>query len=190
MTKLILASASPRRKQYLSYLGTDFEVIVPNVDESKIDAEKPSDLVLRLSKLKAQAVSLNHPQDIVIAADTVVAFEDTILGTPKDRADAFNMIKLLQGKDHFVYTGTTIIQGTKIKSFVKGTKVTFSKMDDELIRSYVATGECDDKAGSYALQGIASMYIEKVEGSVSTVVGLPINEVRIALEEFGIRPQA
>lgn len=191
MPRIILASASPRRKQYLSYLGLPFEVVVPDVDESTVEGESPEQLVRRLSKLKAQAVlqRLSDDDCIIIAADTVVAFEGHVLGKPKDEEDAFNMIKMLQGKVHEVFTGCTITSGNKTSNFAVSTRVTFANLDDELIRTYVKSGESMDKAGSYALQGIAAALIKKVEGSVSTVVGLPICEVRECLKEFGVTPK-
>lgn len=191
MPRIILASASPRRKQYLSYLGLPFEVVVPDVDESTVEGESPEQLVRRLSKLKAQAVlqRLSDDDCIIIAADTVVAFEGHVLGKPKDEEDAFTMIKMLQGKVHEVFTGCTITSGNKTSNFAVSTRVTFANLDDELIRTYVKSGESMDKAGSYALQGIAAALIKKVEGSVSTVVGLPICEVRECLKEFGVTPK-
>lgn len=189
--RIVLASASPRRKQYLSYLGLPFEVVVPDVDESTVDGETPEQLVMRLSKLKAKAVSqrLSDNEAVIIAADTVVAYKGQVLGKPKNDDDAFNMIKMLQGDTHEVYTGCTILKGDRISNFAVSTKVTFASLDDELIRTYVNSGESRDKAGSYALQGIAAMLIQKVEGSVSTVVGLPICEVREVLKEFGVKPE-
>ncbi|MBR1612908.1 MAG: septum formation inhibitor Maf [Succinivibrio sp.] len=189
--RIVLASASPRRKQYLSYLGLPFEVVVPDVDESTVDGETPEQLVMRLSKLKAKAVSqrLSDNEAVIIAADTVVAYKGQVLGKPKNDDDAFNMIKMLQGDTHEVYTGCTILKGDRISNFAVSTKVTFASLDDELIRTYVNSGESRDKAGSYALQGIAAMLIQKVDGSVSTVVGLPICEVREVLKEFGVKPE-
>jgi septum formation protein len=189
--RIVLASASPRRKQYLSYLGLPFEVVVPDVDESTVDGESPQQLVMRLSKLKAKAVSqrLSDSEAVIIAADTVVAYKGQVLGKPQNDDDAFNMIKMLQGDTHEVYTGCTILKGDRISNFAVSTKVTFASLDDELIRTYVNSGESRDKAGSYALQGIAAMLIQKVEGSVSTVVGLPICEVREVLKEFGVKPE-
>ncbi len=189
--RIVLASASPRRKQYLSYLGLPFEVVVPDVDESTVDGETPEQLVMRLSKLKAKAVSqrLSDNEAVIIAADTVVAYKGQVLGKPQNDDDAFNMIKMLQGDTHEVYTGCTILKGDRISNFAVSTKVTFASLDDELIRTYVNSGESRDKAGSYALQGIAAMLIQKVDGSVSTVVGLPICEVREVLKEFGVKPE-
>ncbi len=187
MSRLILASGSPRRKEFMSHLGLEFTVEVPNIDETPLINESPCDLVARLSKYKADNIAKKHPDDVVIAADTVVAFEDKILGKPSSREDAFFMIKSLSGHTHKVYTGLTVQKGMAVKSKVVSTEVTFDNLDDELIRNYVASGECDDKAGAYAIQGIASIFISEVKGSVSSVVGLPINEVVKYLKEFNIR---
>ena len=189
MNKLILASGSPRRKEFLSYLGIPFSIVIPHVDESVLKDEAPSELVKRLSRLKASAVAKEYPDSVVIAADTVVSLNSEILGKPKNREESFLMIKKLQGKTHTVYTGTTIQQNNKVKNFVCATYVTFAHLDDDLILTYVNSGEGDDKAGAYALQGMASMLIESVKGSVSTVIGLPICEVRECLKEFGIIPK-
>lgn len=189
MNKLILASGSPRRKEFLSYLGIPFSIVIPHVDESVLKEEAPSELVKRLSRLKASAVAKEYPDSVVIAADTVVSLNSEILGKPKNREESFLMIKKLQGKTHTVYTGTTIQQNNKVKNFVCATYVTFAHLDDDLILTYVNSGEGDDKAGAYALQGMASMLIESVKGSVSTVIGLPICEVRECLKEFGIIPK-
>ena len=146
--RIVLASASPRRKQYLSYLGLPFEVVVPDVDESTVDGESPQQLVMRLSKLKAKAVSqrLSDSEAVIIAADTVVAYKGQVLGKPQNDDDAFNMIKMLQGDTHEVYTGCTILKGDRISNFAVSTKVTFASLDDELIRTYVNSGESRDKA--------------------------------------------
>ena len=186
MTKLILASGSPRRKEFISYLGIEFDVEIPNIDESPLQGETPSELVLRLSRLKADFISQKHSDSVVVAADTVVCFNGMILGKPSSREDAINMIKMLQGQTHTVYTGVTVQKGNLKRSKVVSTEVTFDSMDDECIRNYVASGECDDKAGAYAIQGIASLFISQVKGSVSSVVGLPINEVVKYLREFGL----
>lgn len=186
MTKLILASGSPRRKEFMSYLGIPFDVDIPNVDESPVKGESPDELVHRLSRLKADSVSQKHSDSVVVAADTVVCFNGMILGKPSSREDAFKMIKMLQGQTHTVYTGVTVQKGSLVRSRVVSTEVVFDPLDDEFIINYVASGECDDKAGAYAIQGIASVFISEVKGSVSSVVGLPINEVVKFLREFGL----
>lgn len=186
MTKLILASGSPRRKEFMSYLGIPFEVEIPNIDESPLQGETPSELVLRLSSLKADYISKKHDDTVVVAADTVVCFNGMILGKPSSRDDAFRMIKMLQGQTHTVYTGVTVQKGSLVRSKVVSTEVGFDPLDDDFIRNYAASGECDDKAGAYAIQGIASIFISEVKGSVSSVVGLPINEVVKFLREFGL----
>ncbi|SFS70363.1 septum formation protein [Succinivibrio dextrinosolvens] len=186
MTKLILASGSPRRKEFMSYLGIPFEVEIPNIDESPLQGETPSELVLRLSRLKADYISKKHDDTVVVAADTVVCFNGMILGKPSSRDDAFRMIKMLQGQTHTVYTGVTVQKGSLVRSKVVSTEVSFDPLDDDFIRNYSSSGECDDKAGAYAIQGIASIFISEVKGSVSSVVGLPINEVVKFLREFGL----
>ncbi len=186
MTKLILASGSPRRKEFMSYLGVPFDVEIPNIDESPVKGETPSELVLRLSRLKADYISQKHNDTVVVAADTVVCFNGMILGKPASREDAFKMIKMLQGQTHTVYTGVTVQKGSLVRSRVVSTEVRFDPLDDDFISNYVASGECDDKAGAYAIQGIASLFISEVKGSVSAVVGLPVNEVVKFLREFGL----
>ncbi len=188
MPKLILASGSPRRQHYMRQLGLPFEILVPDIDETMLPGEKPLELVTRLSGLKAAAVAGTHPDAIVVAADTVVAVDDEILGKPADRADALRMILKLRGRTHHVYTGVTIRLGDRITAFQETTAVTFGSFSDALAQHYVDSGECDDKSGSYAVQGLASVLVTRVEGSVSSVVGLPIAQVREALEEFGLNP--
>ena len=186
---LILASASPRRAHFLKLLNIPFSIVSPNVDEQILKGEAPRDLVARLAQMKAAYVAKDYPDKVVIAADTVVALGSRIFGKPKDRQDAFLMIKELQGKTHQVYTGVTIIRGAGYKNFTECTYVTFAPLTDEFIRAYVDTGESDDKSGSYAVQGTASLFVTRVEGSVSSVVGLPICQVREALADFGITPR-
>ncbi|MGN1280370.1 MAG: Maf family protein [Succinivibrio sp.] len=189
MSNLILASGSPRRKELISLLGIPFLIRIPDICEDALAGEKPDELVLRLSKLKAQAVSSQVQDSIVVAADTVVSIDNKILGKPADKEQAFNMIKMLQGRTHQVFTGTCISNSKKEISFVTATQVTFDSLDDITIRTYVDSGECTDKAGGYAIQGIGAMLISKIQGSVSNVIGLPVCELRNALMEFGITPQ-
>lgn len=186
--ELVLASGSPRRSEFLSLLGLDFKVVKPDVDEVVLPNETPDALVTRLSVMKSGAVALLYPDTVILAADTVVSIDGQILGKPCDRADALRMIKQLSGRTHQVYTAVTVRHNKRIKTLCSCTHVTFSRIDDTLAHMYVNSGEGDDKAGSYALQGRAAMFIEKVEGSVSSVIGLPLSEVRELLLEFGIGP--
>lgn len=188
MQQLILASGSPRRRDFLKNMGISFVVQSPDVDETALENESPGDLVMRLSKLKALSVGAQHPQEVVLSADTVVVIDNEILGKPRDRADAKAMIKKLSGRTHEVYTAVCVCQGERCEQIMEVTKVTFATLSDELVDLYVASGECDDKSGSYAVQGIAAMLIEKVEGSVSSVVGLPACQTRELLHKFGINP--
>lgn len=188
MPKLILASGSPRRYDFLKNMGLDFTVQIPDVDESAMDNESPQDLVMRLSKLKALSVSALHPEAVVLSADTVVVIDNETLGKPRDRADAKAMITKLSGRTHRVYTAVCVCQGERWEQIMEVTRVTFASLSEDLIDLYVASGECDDKSGSYAVQGIAAMLVEKVEGSVSSVVGLPACQSRELLHKFGINP--
>ncbi|MCR5536461.1 MAG: Maf family protein [Succinivibrio sp.] len=187
--ELILASGSPRRAHFMQLLNLPFTIQEPDVDESRLPGETPKDLVLRLSLLKASHVAAANPDKLVLAADTVVALGNQVFGKPKDRHDAFLMIKELQGKTHQVYTGVALRLGHTYRNFCECTYVTFAALTDDLIQAYVDTGESDDKSGSYAVQGTASLFVTKVEGSVSSVVGLPISQVREALSEFGLIPK-
>lgn len=189
MKNLVLASASPRRKELLSLLGVPFVIKKPDICEDALSGEKPEDLVLRLSRLKASAVCRQDHDCIVIAADTVVSLNNQILGKPSNEDQAFDMIKMLRGKTHQVFTGCCIKNNIKEVFFVTSTLVTFDDFEDDIIRTYIKSGECSDKAGAYAIQGIGAMLISKIQGSVSNVIGLPICEVRNALKEFGVVPQ-
>ena len=184
--KIILASGSPRRRELLKSPGLEFEVYKPDVDESIIDGESPSELCERLSRLKAQAGAEKFPDALVIAADTIVVIDDLILGKPKDREDAFNMLKHLQGKWHEVITGITICMKGNILSHDEHTRVKFRELSDSEIHAYVSTGECDDKAGAYAVQGYGSLLVERIEGDYVNVVGLPLCRLGKMLREFEI----
>lgn len=188
MYKLTLASQSPRRYAFLQNMGLKFKVINADIDESVIKSESVSDYVRRLATQKAHFVLNINKDDVVIGADTVIALGDEILGKPKDRFDAKMMIKKLSGKTHSVHTGVCVCDKDKSFTIETVTKVTFATLSDSLIDTYVATGECDDKSGSYALQGIGAMLIERVDGSVSSVVGLPVCQTRELLEKFNIYP--
>ena len=180
MGKLILASASPRRRELLSLTGLPFMVMAGNGEEI-ISTEDPARAVSELSRQKAEAVLLRAEDgDTVIGADTVVALEGRILGKPADEADAFRMLRMLQGRDHAVYTGVTILKknsGTAPVTFAERTAVHVLPMSDEEIRAYIATGEPMDKAGAYGIQGRFAVYVAGIEGDYQNVVGLPVSRL-------------
>ena len=180
MGKLILASASPRRRELLSLTGLPVTVMAGNGEEI-ISTEDPARAVSELSRQKAEAVLLRAEDgDTVIGADTVVALEGRILGKPADKADAFRMLRMLQGRDHAVYTGVTILKknsGTAPVTFAERTAVHVLPMSDEEIRAYIATGEPMDKAGAYGIQGRFAVYVAGIEGDYQNVVGLPVSRL-------------
>lgn len=184
---LILASSSPRRKDFITKLGLNFQIVKPDADETVLVGESASDYVKRMANEKANIVAALHSNDIVLAADTIVVCDNRILGKPVNREDAKNILRLLSGRTHEVMTAVCIIKGDEEIEIFEVTKVTFAPLTEELIDTYVASGECDDKSGAYAVQGIGAMLIQKVEGSVSSVVGLPICQVRCALEKLGLK---
>lgn len=184
---LILASSSPRRKDFITKLGLNFQIVKPDADETVLVGESASDYVKRMANEKANIVAALHSNDIVLAADTIVVCDNRILGKPVNREDAKNILRLLSGRTHEVMTAVCIIKGDEEIEIFEVTKVTFAPLTEELIDTYVASGECDDKSGAYAVQGIGAMLIQKVEGSVSSVVGLPICQVRCALEKMGLK---
>lgn len=175
--KIILASASPRRKALMQVLGLNFEIIVSECDETIDNSLPVCEIVKQLSLKKALAVSEEIKEDaLIIGADTVVAYNDCILGKPKDTADAKNMLNMLSGKTHHVYTGFTIIRTSdkKIISDFEKTDVTFKTLTENEIENYIATKDPMDKAGSYSIQGIASSFVTELKGDYNNVVGLPI----------------
>ena len=177
MEKIILASGSPRRKDILNMLGIPFDVIVSDADESVPEGTAPGEMVKELSLRKAEAVSKNlSGEAIVIGSDTVVYLDNEILGKPKDGADAYAMLEKLSGRTHIVYTGITVIfksdSGEKAVSAVDATEVTFKKLAPENISAYIASEEPFGKAGAYAVQGIGSIFIERINGDFFTVVGM------------------
>ncbi|MBE6771581.1 MAG: septum formation inhibitor Maf [Ruminococcaceae bacterium] len=177
MKKIILASASPRRKELLQTAGIEFEVCVADVDESIPEGTKPLDAAKLTATKKALATAESHKDDIVIGADTIVVAGDKILGKPKDKADAAAMLRMLSGIEHEVITGVCLVCEGKSESFVKVSKVKFYELTDEEIEAYVATGEPMDKAGSYGIQGKGCTLVEKIEGDYFNIVGLPVAKV-------------
>ena len=182
MKPLILASASPRRRELLSLTGLPFEVAPTDADEN-ISLPAPQ-AVEELSRRKAESARRVHPGRWILAADTLVTLDGAILGKPQDVADACRMLRLLSARTHQVYTGVTILRPDGfLVSAVDRSDVTFAPLSEEIIAAYVATGEPMDKAGAYALQGITAQWISRVEGSPSGVIGLPLFTVRRLLEQ-------
>ena len=182
---LVLASASPRRRELLALTGIPFIIDAPQVDEHC--ALGARDAVAELSRRKAEAGARMHPGKVILASDTLVAVDDTPLGKPRDEADAFRMLRSLSGRWHQVYTGVCVISAAgEIFSGVDKTDVRFGDMSDRAIRAYIRTGEPMDKAGAYALQGAAGLWIEEIRGSSSNVIGLPLTLTRTLLEKCGL----
>jgi septum formation protein len=173
-TPLILASRSPRRSELLTAAGISFEVLAADIDETPHANEAPAAYVERLARDKARAVLALRPGARVLGADTTVTIDGGILGKPVDEADAVRMLRMLSGRAHDVHTGVALASAAGVGSAVDTTRVWFSHMTDEDISWYVATGEPVDRAGAYAIQGFASRFIPRIEGSYSTVVGLPV----------------
>ena len=172
---LILASASPRRAELLRAAGIEFTVRVADIDESLIAGETPYEYVSRLARTKAEAVAA--PAELVLAADTTVVIDEEIAAKPIDVADAKRMLHRLNGQWHEVLTGVALIHRHQMQVEVDVTRVKFALLTPAEIDWYVATGEPMDKAGAYGIQGYASRFIERIEGSYSNVVGLPVHRV-------------
>ena len=185
---LVLASASPRRRELLRNAGISFKVQVADVDETPLPGESPRACAERLAREKASTVFRQRPQDFVLGADTIVIVDDQILGKPRDGEDAARMLRMLSGRMHVVISGVCLagpsfedVQFEDIQS--ESTNVTMESLTDDDIRAYVATGEPMDKAGAYAIQGMASRWISRIEGDYGNVVGLPVALVYAMLRE-------
>ena len=184
---LILASASPRRQELLQQIGCDFRVFVSHAEELSESGVSPEKMATENARRKAEDVASRDTKGLpVLGADTVVAVDATILGKPKDEEDAARMLRLLSGRRHFVYTGVALVYHGATYTSVVQTTVWMDKMSDEEISGYIVTGEPMDKAGAYAVQGIAAKFIPKIEGSFSNVVGLPLHEVKNLARKAGI----
>jgi septum formation protein len=177
--QVILASASPRRKELLGYLGIQFDVVVPDIHEHAHEKEAPEAFCSRISREKAIAVRNGSQDSLIIAADTIVVIDGEILGKPKDRDEASSYLKRLRGRQHKVFTAYTIFfpGGHSEITRVVGSTVHFADMEEDEILWYVSTGEPMDKAGAYGLQGIGAAFVDRIEGSFTNVIGLPLSEV-------------
>ena len=184
-TTLILASASPRRRELLGLTGLPFLIDAPDVDETC--SLPPREAVKELSRRKALAAAKLHPGCVILAADTLVSVDEKALGKPQDAEDAFRMLSLLSGRWHQVYTGVTVVDiGGSLHCEADVTDVHFEEMSEDAIRRYIATGEPMDKAGAYAVQGIAGLWIDQLRGSHTNVIGLPMALTRRLLENCGL----
>lgn len=184
---LVLASASPRRRALLHSLGLEFSVVPANVPEVPAPGEPARDYVCRLAYAKARAVARLQPHAVVLGADTEVELDGAILGKPRSEADAVALLRRLSGRTHRVYTGVCLLRGdTVLARFAVESAVTFRELTDEGIRQYVATGEPMDKAGAYGAQGRGAALIAAVHGSMSNVIGLPVEHVAACLQQHGL----
>ena len=174
MKHIILASASPRRKEILELADLKFDVMPSDAQEITTKTAT-NEVVMELAAIKAKDIyKISEKQSMVVGADTVVAYQGQILGKPADEADAKRMLTMLSGQTHEVYTGVCVIEDGKTKTFYEETKVTFYEISDEQIDRYIKTGEPMDKAGSYGIQGKAAVFIKGIEGDYYNVVGFPI----------------
>ncbi len=186
---IILASASPRRLSLLRQLGLQVEVRPADIDESVRDSEDGRQYVSRLAREKSAAVAVHASDRLVIGADTTIEYEEQILGKPIDQNDCLAMLSMIQGKAHRVYTGVAITKGGRTESCVVETAVFLRSLTAAEIVAYWKTGEPVGKAGSYAIQGLGAMFVSRVEGSYSNVVGLPLCETAGLLSDFGLSTQ-
>lgn len=183
--RVILASASPRRRELLSLLLDEFDCCSADIDETPISDELPEDYVLRMAVEKASAVK--NERGVTIGSDTVVVLSGNILQKPVSVEDARGMLSALSGQTHQVMTAVAIMIDAELMTIISTTEVTFSTLEMPLIEAYLATDEPWDKAGSYGIQGIAGSFVRRIDGSYSSVVGLPLCETRELLEGAGVR---
>ena len=187
MASLILASASPRRLQLLQQIGLEPVVVTADVDETPLAHESAIDCVQRLALLKARAIAEQYPQAIVIAADTIGLLDDRLLLKPRDFADAKSMWQAMSGNSHSVMTAVAVVADGYEKVILQRSEVFFDTISDAAMQAYWQTGEPQDKAGAYAIQGMAAVWVKKIEGSYSSIMGLPLHETAMLLEPLGCR---
>lgn len=186
---IILASNSPRRRELLAQIGIrDFQILSPDVDETVEPGLSPARMVETLSLRKAQAAAGRAgAEDLIIAADTVVALDGRVLGKPQDQGEAFAMLSALSGREHRVYTGVTVLGGGQAATEHEETAVAFRALSPEEIRDYIATGEPMDKAGAYGIQGVGALLVQGIRGDYCNVVGLPVFRLGRMLSGFGVK---
>ncbi len=186
-TNLILASASPRRKELLELLKLSFEVIVSEVEEVVDENLHPSEMVQSLAQQKAENVAKSYQDAYVLGSDTLVVYEGKMLGKPKNEREAIEILTMLSGKTHEVYTGVSIVHNKKYHSFYEKTSVTFYPLTQKEIEEYVSTKEPMDKAGAYGIQGFGALLVKEIKGDYYTVVGLPIARTKRELIRSGFK---
>ncbi|HIT57801.1 MAG TPA: septum formation inhibitor Maf [Candidatus Galloscillospira stercoripullorum] len=186
--EIILASQSPRRRELLERMGIrNFRVVSADIDEREEEQLPPEQLVCRLALRKAEAVAEKAPKGaVIIAADTVVSLDGTVLGKPGDKLEAFKMLSTLSGNRHQVYTGLCVIWDGDKRTEYEVTDVTFRELGEKEIEDYIATGEPMDKAGAYGIQGYGALLVERIEGDYYNVMGLPVCRLGTVLLELGV----
>ena len=184
--ELILASASPRRRELLSNAGYEYNIQAADIDESIYSGLSPYDTVKELSAAKAAFVAKNNREAVVLGSDTIVSLDGEILGKPHSKQEAASMLRALSGKTHRVYTGVCAVLGSKSESLVIYTDVTFYELSESQIENYIETGEPMDKAGAYGIQGYGSVLVKGINGDYYTVMGLPMAETARLLSRFGV----
>ena len=186
---IILASNSPRRRELLAQIGIrDFQILSPDVDEAVESGLSPARMVEALSLRKARAAAGRAgAEDLILAADTVVALDGRVLGKPRDQGEAFAMLSALSGREHRVYTGVTVLGGGRAATEHEETAVAFRALSPEEIRDYIATGEPMDKAGAYGIQGVGALLVLGIRGDYCNVVGLPLFRLGRMLSGFGVK---
>lgn len=187
--RVVLASASPRRRDLLNLIGIAHDVRPANIDETMRPREAPRRYAERLAREKASSVATRDPDLITIGADTVVVINRKVLGKPVDTADAARMLRMLSGREHTVITAVAVSRGRKLRSAVEEVRVKFRRLRDDEIEAYIAMGEPMDKAGAYGIQGYGATIVERVEGDYFAVMGLPLVRLVGLMRDVGVRYQ-
>jgi len=187
--RVVLASASPRRRDLLNLIGIAHEVRPANIDETVRPRESPRRYAERLAREKASAIASRDPDLITIGADTVVVIDRKVLGKPADTADAARMLRMLSGREHTVITAVAVSRGRKLRSAIEEVRVKFRRLRDDEIDEYIAMGEPMDKAGAYGIQGYGATIVERIEGDYFAVMGLPLVRLVGLMRDVGVRYQ-
>ncbi|HEY4733051.1 MAG: Maf family protein [Gemmatimonadaceae bacterium] len=185
--RVVLASASPRRRQLLDLIGIAHEVRPADIDETMRPREAPRRHAERLAREKATKIATRDPDLITIGADTVVVINRKVLGKPRDRAEAVRMLSELSGREHTVITAVAVARGKKLRSAIEEVRVKFRRLRDDEIEAYVATGEPMDKAGAYGIQGYGATIVECIDGDYFAVMGLPLTRLTALMRDLGVR---